>query len=104
MGFKFALTQRVIIPGSEIQGLIAGRLEGIGRENQYEVKSLNTDLSIVGATFTESDLVAAQPPDMISVETSMKAIDEARDQGLRDAFEKLMATGCFKVKAERKRA
>lgn len=106
MSFQFAMGQRVFVPGSQVQGIIAGRAEfrsdkaegGVGRE--YVVASLNPDMSLDQVQVEESVLVKAQPPEMVTLASSEKAIADAREEGVRSALaalvDRLVADGTIK--------
>lgn len=59
-GYKFDLSQLVMVPNKNQQGRVSGRTEYVDRESEYQVKWLDTDLNVYAVTVKESDLIAAQ--------------------------------------------
>lgn len=59
-GFKFELSQLVMVPGKNQQGRVSGRMEYVNSESVYGLTWLDENLSIVTAMFAESEIVAAQ--------------------------------------------
>lgn len=90
--FHFQKSQRVIVPpqaaGAEgVQGIVSGIFDRLGREVQYVVQWMRSDATDedgkgtfkgVGQSFTESDLLKAQPPKTITFAEAQAMVDADR--------------------------
>jgi len=65
-GFKFELSQLVMVPGKNQQGRISGRMEFVNDETVYQVKWLDDDLNVYTEMFKERDLVETQDQAVIA--------------------------------------
>lgn len=60
--FAFNLGTRVFIPDDQpLQGVISGRKQTTGSENEYDVHYLMPDLQLAYLVCSESILIGAQP-------------------------------------------
>jgi len=79
-GFKFELSQLVMVPGKNQQGRISGRMEFVNDETVYQVKWLADDLTVETAMFQERELRLAQfdaVPDLVIDWNEVKAAADA---------------------------
>lgn len=60
--FAFNLGDRVYSPADDpVQGIVSGRKQTIGHENEYDVHFLNPDCSLSHIVCRETVLLEAQP-------------------------------------------
>lgn len=81
--FKFALSQRVSLPGDGpefdgVQGIVSSRQEFIGGVNEYHVHYMQPDMKLAHIIVPEDVLMMAQPPEMVSADYAAEMVIRAR--------------------------
>ena len=101
--FLFQKSQRVTLPakiaGTEgVQGVVTGYSVDIGREPSYTVQWPTTEyvhdngaIRTISAFVNESDLLAAQPPKMVTEEAALALAKKSLDDGRAAAFAEIEA-------------
>lgn len=88
-GFKFELSQLVMVPGKNQQGRISGRMEFVNGESAYQIKWLDDDLDVYTEMFKESEVVEAQrspASEVASLKVTLEADTEQFHKGVREAI------------------
>ena len=108
--FQYVKTQRVIVPadraGAEgVQGVITVNVARLGSEPHYEVQwpSCDTvgesgDLKMLCTDVSESELIKAQPPAMVSLSQARDMVEDA----LKRSVERASASRRRKASRSRK--
>lgn len=114
MAFKFEIFQRVMLPGTNfaVQGIIVSVSARASAEPQYLVQWLKVadidkdrDAIVAGRQFKESELVAAQPPKMVSQREADQVADAAANAVRNELYPNLasLRAQIEKLEADAKR-